>query len=69
MILTAIHKNQKIHALSLNYLRYVVAHYYLSCKEESTLIYCDRVITAFGRLMKEKISPSGKQAIPTPPNI
>jgi len=27
------------------------------------------VITAFGRRINENISPSGRQAIPTPPNI
>jgi len=34
-----------------------------------TFIYCDRVITAFGRLMNAVISPNGRHAIPTPPNI
>lgn len=34
-----------------------------------TLIYCERVITAFGRRINENKSPSGRQAIPTPPNI
>ena len=34
-----------------------------------TFIYCDRVITAFGRRMKAVISPNGREAIPTPPNI
>jgi len=38
-------------------------------KAYSTLIYCERVITAFGRRMNENISPNGRQAIPTPPNI
>ena len=32
-------------------------------------MYCERVITAFGRRMNEKISPKGRQAMPTPPNI
>lgn len=35
----------------------------------STLIYCERVITAFGRRINENMSPNGRQAIPTPPNI
>lgn len=34
-----------------------------------TFIYCERVITAFGRRTNENISPNGRQAIPTPPNI
>ena len=34
-----------------------------------TFMYCDRVITAFGRRMNAVISPNGRQAIPTPPNI
>lgn len=34
-----------------------------------TLIYWERVITAFGRRTNENIRPSGRQAMPTPPKI
>ena len=35
----------------------------------NTLIYWERVITDFGRWINAVISPSGRQAIPTPPKI
>lgn len=34
-----------------------------------TLIYWERVITAFGRRINENMSPNGKAKMPTPPNI
>lgn len=39
------------------------------CENIGTFIYCERVMTAFGRRTNENISPNGRQAIPTPPNI